>query len=335
MNFSPSGVKAATTGKMDLRGEFPRFSTNEPGARETFDYTFDLPIEMTQYPMFTLKYRARNIDTNNTWTCIWITEGDNNAIFPLIDFDKLTVDGEVHEIQMDLPKAPVDSKGTPFESGPVKGVEVSVMSTDAGPGSIELVDLTFNSSQPPQNSEADQPIRVRVLDPQDHPIKGAALTVDAERKDAAKSFTTDSNGMATITPIKNELDQHAIDIEAPGLVPVTKLVKSGTTDVIDVPLIKGMQLGGFVQDEAGKPIAGASVDVQVMSSENDPTIRMRRWAELHTNDKGQWLSPPLPESDQLRFVISHSDYVSDHAYGEHPEMLDELRSGIATTVLKK
>src|SRR5262252_315146 len=65
MNFSPSGVKAATTGQMDMRGEYPKFSSAEPGARASFEYRFDLPFEMTQYPIFTLKYRARNIDTNN------------------------------------------------------------------------------------------------------------------------------------------------------------------------------------------------------------------------------------------------------------------------------
>jgi len=115
-------------------------------------------------------------------------------------------------------------------------------------------------------------------------------------------------------------------------------VKASETDVVELTLTNGMQIGGFIQDEDGRPIAGASIDVQVAPipfGEVDPTLRMRRWASLHSNDKGQWLSPPMPESDKIFLLISHPDYISDHVPRQHPEMLDVLRSGIATMVLKK
>src|SRR5882724_1196340 len=56
--FSPGQIKVADIYSMNLSGEYPKFTCNEPGARATWQYNFDLPIEMTTFPTFTLKYRA-------------------------------------------------------------------------------------------------------------------------------------------------------------------------------------------------------------------------------------------------------------------------------------
>src|SRR3954447_10078721 len=144
--FSPGNVKLAENHAMKLTGEHATFTCDDAGSRATYQYNFELPIEMTKYPTFTLRYRARNIDTNNTLTSVWINEGEKPAIFPLIDFNKLTVDGQVHDIQIDLPNAPTNSQGTPFESGRVNGLLISVMNTDAGEGSLELIDAVFSST---------------------------------------------------------------------------------------------------------------------------------------------------------------------------------------------
>jgi hypothetical protein len=339
--FSPGEIKVADNYSMSLSGEYPKFTCNDPGARATWQYNFDLPIEMTTFPTFTLKYRARNIDTKNTLTCIWINEGKAGkgaAIFPLIDFEKLTVDGQTHEIQIDLPTAPSNSQGTPFESGPINGLLVSVMNTDAGEGSLELVDATFSSaSEKPHAPEQDQPIALKVLDEQQQPLTNVTVTVDAERKLSARSETSNAEGIATVTPVKNELDRHSLHVEVSGRVPVEVRVDQPPAAPMELVLPKSMQVGGFVQDEHGKPIRLVTVRVfsQLAIANRDRNIRIASSATVKTDEKGQWLSPPLPESDHVFLRLNHPDYTTDTNFAETLAPLDELRSGIATIVLKK
>ncbi len=336
-DIANSGIPIATKSGMKLSGEFAKFTCNEPGARGTFATDFELPIEMTTYPMMTLRYRANNIDIKNTLTCIWIVEGRSAATFPLIDFDKLIVDGQIHEMTIDLPKAPVDSNGTPFESGPVKGIRVSVMNTEAGEGSLELLDLDFASAtEPPRDVVDDAPLTVRVLDQNEHPIANATVKVDTERKDAARTTKTDSAGAATLTPVKNELDQHTLSVEATGQVPAHRVVNQTTTDALDFELPKAMQVGGFVQDENGKPIHNARVRIFArLATTPDPLLHIRYTTSVQTDENGQWLSPPLPDTPDIYLTLSHPDYQSDHTLVDRKDIADELRSGIATIQMKK
>ena len=47
-SYPAAQAKPANDCSMDLRGEFPKFICNDPGLRATYEYEFDLPIEMTQ-----------------------------------------------------------------------------------------------------------------------------------------------------------------------------------------------------------------------------------------------------------------------------------------------
>jgi hypothetical protein len=336
--FAPGKTKVADDAQMSLSGEFPSFSCNEPGSRGIWQYDFDLPIEMTTYPSFVMKYRAKNIDTNNTLTCIWINEGKNRAFFPLIDFEKLTVDGQEHEIAVDLPSAPTGSAGTPFESGPINGLLVAAMNTEAGKGTIELISVEFRSAtEPPKPLEQDPPIRVKILDSDQRPIKDAQVTVDGERKLAMRDARSDADGVASVTPMKNELQMHALHVEARGYMPIDMQVDQTATDVTEIRLPKSMQVGGFVVDEQGKPIKNVTVRaITPLTPEfRNARVRMNSNITVHTDAQGQWLSPPLPYSDHVYLRLNHPDYIAGDAFKEDPAILDELRSGIATIVLKK
>ena len=78
--FATSNVASADDCDCDLSGEFPKFTCNQGSSRAIFEYDFQLPIEMTQFPTFVLKYRGQNIDTNNSWTCVWIKEGERRDL---------------------------------------------------------------------------------------------------------------------------------------------------------------------------------------------------------------------------------------------------------------
>jgi hypothetical protein len=334
--FSPGQTKVAERSSMNLSGEYASFGCDEPGSRASWQYNFGLPIEMTSYPTFVMKYRATNVDTQNTLTCIWINEGKSHAVFPLIDFNKLTVDGQIHEMTIDLPSAPTNSQGTPFESGPINGLLVSVMNTDTGKGTFELASVEFLSNDSPKPQEQDQPIKFTIADDSQHPIKGASVTVDAERKLAAKSATTDENGLATLTPVKNECEKHVVHVEARDFIAIDMDVDNPADDPIQINLPRAMQVGGFVQDEQGKPIKGVTVRaIAQIPVDAQRKIRYSGSITVHTDAQGEWLSPPLPYSDHVYLRLNHPDYATDGAFRDDPAMLDELRSGIATIVLKK
>src|SRR4051794_6927093 len=71
-SFSPSGVAAATDIGMDLSGDVPVFTSYASGKRATFSKPILLNVDMELFPTMKLKYSGSNVDTKNTFTCIWI-----------------------------------------------------------------------------------------------------------------------------------------------------------------------------------------------------------------------------------------------------------------------
>src|SRR5437868_3015131 len=106
-SFSPSGIPSADSIAMDLSGDAPVFTSYTNGKRATFSKYIHLLVDMELYPIMKLKYSGSNIEAKDSLTCIWIGLADhdpkgrpqvseNQHIFPLIDFDKLTFDGQSH-----------------------------------------------------------------------------------------------------------------------------------------------------------------------------------------------------------------------------------------------
>jgi hypothetical protein len=203
-------------------------------------------------------------------------------------------------------------------------------------GTVELVSVEFCSNDKLKPQELDQPLKVRIVDEKEQPIKAASVTVDVERNLSAKSATSDEKGLAILTPVKNELDKHTLHVEARDYITMDVPADPPADDPMQIILPKAMQVGGFVQDEQGKPVK--NVTVRVISQNeiaNGNRGRFSRMVLTHTDEHGQWLSPPLPWSDHVYLRLNHPDYMTDNAFKEEPKMLDELRSGIATIVIKK
>ena len=109
------------------------------------------------------------------------------------------------------------------------------------------------------------------------------------------------------------------------------------TEPIEIPLYRSVQVGGFIQDDQGKPVKGVTVRViaQVPNLPRNLGIRVTANATIRTDDQGQWLSPPLPYSDHIYLRLNHPDYTLDSNFKDNLAPIDELRSGIATIVIKK
>ena len=93
---------------------------------------------------------------------------------------------------------------------------ICLMATEKQTATIQIADLRFEA--PPDAEHAEQhdepPITVVLTDSKDKPVAGATVTIDAERKDAARSAKSDAQGHVTLTPVSNEAGQHMLQIDA-------------------------------------------------------------------------------------------------------------------------
>jgi beta-lactamase regulating signal transducer with metallopeptidase domain len=106
-----------------------------------------------------------------------------------------------------------------------------------------------------------------------------------------------------------------------------------------VALQPGETLGGLVQDEAGRPIAGATVYLFSHNYKRKDPHEFLNDLRAVTGPDGRWSTSGAPETtgELLGFRLIHPDYLSHRDYGDKdaiPKIAD-LRAGKAVSVLKK
>jgi hypothetical protein len=321
---------------IDLKGDLPKFCSYDTNKRGNFDYRLHLPISATNYPILVMRYRATNLDTESAEAglLVDVDEKANIHMRPVAELNKFVADGKDQELRVDLreQKIPLVSR-----------IMLQLIATEKQTATIELIDLRFEADADAQHVDYadEQPITITVVDKDDKPVKGAKVSVDAERKDAARSATTDASGKATITPLANETKRHMIELSADNMAPQCVLFgedESGQNSGSRVQLVPGVMYGGFIQDEKGKPIEGATVRVFAPPPDNQQTPDgMIRRAVVRTDKQGRWQSPMMPDDGkEAMFKLAHQDFVCDAEYNATPlPPVDELKSGIGVMVMKK
>jgi len=100
----------------------------------------------------------------------------------------------------------------------------------------------------------------------------------------------------------------------------------------------GTSIGGIIQDESGKPIAGVTVYVLVPSGTGYELERVSVREHPETTDAGgRWRCDIMPEKlDDVWMRLEHPDYVSDEMYGATPKPpMERLRDMTGVMVMKK
>jgi beta-lactamase regulating signal transducer with metallopeptidase domain len=110
-------------------------------------------------------------------------------------------------------------------------------------------------------------------------------------------------------------------------------------DEATIKLQPGESLGGIVQDEQGRPIAGAAVYLFSHNyKKKDPTELLYDLRAV-TSPDGRWHTGGAPQTtgNLLGFYITHPDFISDREYVSQREKppIEELRAGKALSVMKK
>ncbi len=106
-----------------------------------------------------------------------------------------------------------------------------------------------------------------------------------------------------------------------------------------IQLQPGETLGGLVQDEEGRPIAGATVLLWSHNYQRKDPHEMFYDLRAVTGPDGRWQTSGAPETtgELLGFQIIHPDFLSSRDYDNKeiiPKIAD-LRAGKAVTVMKK
>jgi RNA polymerase sigma factor (sigma-70 family) len=189
-------------------------------------------------------------------------------------------------------------------------------------GPAPVLSRNAGQGQPAQDlkGESDGPsIEIRVVDQRTgRPLPGAALSVEVERNSRAR-MTTDGAGRAAVaipSPLSGFL---SVVVRKEGFAPVTLWFPSPVREE-EVPGSYTLKMypvetvGGVVQDEQGRPVAGVRVAPVVWTSSAD--IRYLREdienpAPAMTDDQGRWQCAGMPagiDASRVSIALTHPDY---------------------------
>lgn len=202
---------------------------------------------------------------------------------------------------------------------------------------------------------------IQVVGPDGNPLQGAHIHASIWSKlpfPGNSQYVTDEKGLALVS-LPRALRILRVWARYEGRVPLfaqwwPEEQKDGheIPEVFVFNLQQGTQIGGLVQNEEGKPIAGVTVEVMRESGGMTEELATRpvldTWlaegdgpdGALTTDAEGRWQLNNVPAGDdvKVRVKLSHPDYVDDETWGglqraQHISM-KEFRDQTATIVMQ-
>jgi beta-lactamase regulating signal transducer with metallopeptidase domain/protocatechuate 3,4-dioxygenase beta subunit/peroxiredoxin len=149
------------------------------------------------------------------------------------------------------------------------------------------------------------------------PLEGVEVSYQGHFDGANKNETikTDKDGTVSIEWAPGtRIDYLSITARKPGFVPI-HIRWSDDQKPLNLPPIKvlkfhpGITIGGVVKDEAGKPIAGASVSVLIPATESDMRSYYFHIGQIATDVQGRWKVDGAPiDLAGLSIRVEHPKY---------------------------
>jgi len=180
----------------------------------------------------------------------------------------------------------------------------------------------------------------------DKPVGGVVLTIEGSAGKFDKQ-TTGNDGRAVITLPKDELQYLSVETSLDGWVPMAVYWnKSKGSDrppeKIAIEMERATSIGGRVVDDAGQPVAGATVVLYVGKKYPGSKQRVNVSFEfVKTDENGKWSCSLVPaEFDRIEVGVFHHRYASAQSgYGWYPmeefKPVSALRDGTATLKLER
>ncbi len=187
---------------------------------------------------------------------------------------------------------------------------------------------------------AGRALEVRVIDHGSRkPLGQASLNFD--RNCERSSAETDALGRLRIPLPEQGLDSVSICALKEGFAPANvswKKAEDGAPAPASVILEMkpGVRAGGAVEDEQGKPIAGAAVRL-LIEGQGDGGLPFLTEHEEVTDSSGRWRCSMIPAGQKnLRLRLSHPDHAGDRSFRDRPPVpLAKLRDGGAVLRMER
>jgi uncharacterized GH25 family protein len=271
----------------------PRFTVVDANAKSFWVYKPLWAIDLSRYPILKLKYRAKNTNAKDGYV-LRLVQGD---VLQVLKSDELVADGELHEFVKDLREMNGERKLT--------NIGIWVNAGEKGDATFDLAGLAFYA---PDDSPVEalgklSPQPFVIKGPDDKPVAGAKVTVDAERANFAQSGTTDADGKVSITPLTQWVNFHSVRVEKDGMYPIERKLPDLDQSPIEISLVPGARYGGIARGSDNKLLAGAMV-VASGSNDLDAQTQMPARSTVLADSQGRWVTPVLPAMDGLSISIT-------------------------------
>jgi len=138
--------------------------------------------------------------------------------------------------------------------------------------------------------EEDEAMSVKVVDEEGAAIAGATVIVDAERRNWARTATTDAQGAASIIPYRTKTGRHMVRVTMPDMMP-TEVRELPEQRPITVMLEPAATYSGTVLGQDDEPLSSATVSIRVDYT-HSTGLWTRRDATVLTDAQGRWECPP-------------------------------------------
>jgi peroxiredoxin len=210
-----------------------------------------------------------------------------------------------------------------------------------------IVTRAADKPAPAKEKDFDAPktwvLELEVIDKElGEPIPKLSLGVRADNRQFA--YITDDQGRAHIE-YPQGVKYLVITPKAGGFVPVSLSWRNfggndPIPDTFKLQLERGSAIGGIVNDEAGKPIPNAAVQLSIpyRAGEESSRVQLDLYNyPIKTDAQGRWRCDVVPKTMLQAFIrLSHADFLSDETFGETPvPPLPKLRDMTGIMVMKK
>jgi uncharacterized GH25 family protein len=187
----------------------------------------------------------------------------------------------------------------------------------------------------------DRDFEIQVVDSvSKEPIPGAEVTIRMSGVQNRKDQTEDKGRVWVLLPEKDP-SYLSIAVKKEGY--VTNRLEYRDGDAIPptftIELVRGISIGGMIQDEQGKPIA--AVEMICMFPGGDARTRKRpnfhEMVQGRSDDQGRWRCDGIPSDvNDISIKVTHPDFVSDKTNDyTTPPPLEQLRAMKGVIVMKR
>ncbi len=185
-------------------------------------------------------------------------------------------------------------------------------------------------------------LEVKVLDPDGKPMPNVNVNISLDGM--AFPMPTDDKGTVSLNVPGEGGSRVKLSVLHDGFLAQGASWDKGESvpDKFEIPMKKGVPIGGIVHDEDGKPLAGVKIE-GIMTYDNSSQLPGKGQllpdlsGELDTTDKeGRWRVNSAPEeSANLQLRFTHPEYVSDQGYGFRGGTWEELRTLEKIVIMQK